>query len=162
MPGSAELDQVADVRRKLATQALGTLPESSRTQSMFEIGAYVVLLGIPIWKLFLPGLFTGAGAWVMLAVMLLFVAYPRIKERRHGVRLPHRMNAYPSARKAHYAFLAIFTVNIGVVGLLVDFGHLVIASVLSVPAAVALFVCEKVARTKMREDIEAGRVSVGL
>ncbi|MGC7097379.1 hypothetical protein ACPZ19_22110 [Amycolatopsis lurida] len=161
MPGSAELDQVADARRKLATHALATVAELSRTYSMLGVGALVLLLGVPIWKSFLPGVFAGA-AWVMLAVALFFMVYPRIQERRHGVRLPHRMNAYPSARKAQYAFLAIFVVSFGAIDLLVGFGHLVVASVLLIPVAVALFVCEMVARTKMREDIEAGRVSVGL
>ena len=154
MPGSSELDQVADARRKLAMAAV---PELSRTDSVLEGIAVLLYVGVPVWKSFLPGISTGAAAWTVLAAGLLLVAHAQIQQRRHRVRLPNGIKAYPSARKALYAFVAIFSVSFSGFDLLIESGHRVIAVVLLIPVAMALFVCDMLVRTKKREDIAAGR-----
>jgi hypothetical protein len=153
MASNPELDQVADVRRKLAAHA--DLPAA---YWVFFTAASVLVAGLPIWSAVLPG----SGLyfqWAVLGVVLVATAYTVIQRRRSGVYLPRRITSYPGARVLWIAALAV--TGVGYVGItaLVDNGMIGFALAALVPVAAVMLIGQMLVRSAMRRSIEDGRAT---
>ncbi|SFO31072.1 hypothetical protein SAMN05216207_104330 [Pseudonocardia ammonioxydans] len=153
MPGSPELDQVREARRKLAAYA-----GFSRTYWVVHGCALVLLAGLPIWLSYLPGAAPGV-QWVLVAIAAVATAHSVIQRRRTGVQLPRRIGAYPSARWLWYAVLVISLAGLGLIHVLVAGGQRTAALLVLLPVAAAIFAGQHRIRAKMRDDIAAGRIA---
>ncbi|MGW0894043.1 hypothetical protein [Saccharopolyspora sp. NPDC002578] len=152
MSDSPELDQVAEMRRKLAAHAQYPLLYWAL------LGVVVMLVsGLPIWSAWLPdgGYYL---QWAMAAIALGSALYARRRRSRTGVHLPKRSGSYPSAWPFWVISLVILAVGFAVVTVLVRHDQLVIALLVLPILAVGVVATEFKTRAMMARDIEEGRV----
>lgn len=153
MPGTPELDQVAEARRKLAAHS-----ELPLAYWILFTAASVLIAGLPIWNSLLPG----GGLylqWAVLGAVLISVAYAVIQRRRSGVYLPRRVASYPGARLLWITTLAATVAGYLGISALVDRGLLGFALAALVPVAAVMLVGHVLTRSAMRRSIEDGRVA---
>jgi hypothetical protein len=154
MSGTPELDQVADARRSLAAHA-----QFPRTYWAVYGLVLVLAAGMPIWMSYLPSDDWGYLSWALALAGVGSAVYSVVRRRRSGVYLSRRISSYP---KAYKIWLAGIVVTIGgFLGIhqLVEHAHRDIALYLLAPVAVVVFIAQVAARSAMRADIEAGRVT---
>ncbi|MFD0773199.1 hypothetical protein ACFQZ2_04580 [Streptomonospora algeriensis] len=153
MADTPELDQVAEVRRKLAARS-----ELPLAYWVLFTAASVLIAGLPIWTSLLPG----SGLyfqWGALGAVLISVAYAVIQRRRSGVYLPRRVTSYPGARLLWITTLAATGAGYLGISALVDRGLTGFALAALVPVAAVMLVGHVLTRSAMRRSIEDSRVT---
>lgn len=153
MTDKSELDQVTDVRRKIADHA--EFPVAYWVLYGF---ALVLLAGVPIWMSWLDAVGNPFLPWAIAAVGIASAAYAVIRRSRSGVHLPQWIGAYPSARPIWLISLAISLIGLLGIYLLVNVGQPVIALLALAVVAPAVFITQFKTRSAMRRDLESGRV----
>ncbi|WP_224386632.1 hypothetical protein [Pseudonocardia sp. ICBG1293] len=152
MSHNPELDQVTEMRRKLATHALFPL-----SYWIVYSVLLVVIMSIPVWVSALPSV-TPYLTLGLLVVALGSAMYSIRTRRRSGVALPRRITAYPGARRLHAGVLALTVVGVIAGYALVGADRPGIAMAVLVPLAALVLAGQYRIRQKMAEDIATGRV----
>lgn len=153
MSQSPELDQVVEVRRRLAEHTL--LPRWYWAMTTVFV---VVLAGLPVWESYLSPQALNYAVWVPALLAVILMVAERVRRSRSGVHLPRGMGAYPSVWRVWVPLMALTAVAYLGIMVLVNHDQRGVALALVPVVAVLTLAGTLLVRRSMRADIEAGRV----